>query len=373
MNVRRAVAGGVAGTLTMLIAVAGPAWAGWMNEPIFADVTGDGRIDRVTSVRVDDMCGISVEAGLAAGGYDRPHVRSYRLPGSTPPYIYCPDMGEAVDMAGDGTVELVMAWFHGSNTGYDVLVLRGFRPHQMIDTFMNRPSVIESLDLTADGLVDIWQTTDDGHGLLTFLNTRAGTLVPGPLKVDDVTPVVSDMRFVDFDGNRRLDVLMPYVYGLSGPWSNGVLVGFDNGTVVELVGSLDSEVYWDVSVVDADRNGRPDVRTVVATGPTVGTVTTFINRGGRSFVVAPLANDDLAYAYRARPTAIKVRDNDWASRNATLSIVTPPRYGRLTTTDPRYEVVYQRTATHRLPDTFVYRLSQDRRTDTATVTVRMRD
>jgi hypothetical protein len=90
-------------------------------------------------------------------------------------------------------------------------------------------------------------------------------------------------------------------------------------------------------------------------------------------VLPPVANDDLAHAYRVTPKVIKVRDNDHASSNATLSILTPPRYGRLLRNDPRYEVVYERIATHALPDTFGYRLSQHGRSDTATVTVRMKD
>ncbi|MGX7674157.1 hypothetical protein [Plantactinospora sp. DSM 117369] len=56
----------------------------------------------------------------------------------------------------------------------------------------------------------------------------------------------------------------------------------------------------------------------------IGLVTTFVNRGDGSFVAGPVANDDLAHAYRARPKVIKERDNDWVSRGAALTIVTPP-------------------------------------------------
>jgi hypothetical protein len=373
MSIRRVVATSVIAAVVALAVAVSPAWAGTEGEPILADVTGDGRIDRVTLVRVDEICGVSVERGLGPNHYIQPHVHSYRLPGVSRPTIYCPDMGVAVDLAGDGTMELVVAWFNGPDEPtYEMLVLRNFQPHQTIDS-MRRPGVIRTLDFNNDGLVDVWEDTDDGDGLLTYLNTPAGTLVPGPLKVPGLR--LSDVEFVDLDGDRLLDVAGSYTESVSTPTS-GVLVVFDDGTRVDLIGNPQGHTRWEISVLDADRNGRPDVRAVVTDDDgfsPVGTVTTFINRGDGSFVAAPVANDDLAHAYRATPKVIKVRDNDWAGREAALTIVTPPVYGRLTTTDPRYEIVYVRDAAHKLPDTFVYRLTQDGRSDTATVTVKMKD
>jgi hypothetical protein len=70
---------------------------------------------------------------------------------------------------------------------------------------------------------------------------------------------------------------------------------------------------------------------------------------------------------------IKVRVNDIASSSATLTITQLPRYGYLTNVDSRYEVSYVRTAGHQLTDTFVYRLTEGGLSDTAVVTVKMKD
>ncbi|GAB3962703.1 hypothetical protein [Plantactinospora veratri] len=56
-------------------AVAAPAArAGWQDEPIIADVNGDGRADRNTlgALPGTSDCAVRVELGLAGGGYGAP-------------------------------------------------------------------------------------------------------------------------------------------------------------------------------------------------------------------------------------------------------------------------------------------------------------
>jgi hypothetical protein len=363
MTGRRFLCGWLVAVLAAATMVAAaPAQAGTLGQPIHGDMNGDGLTDRVTLGGGGDSCTVFVRLGRAGGGYG-PIIRYPYLPPDEPlPLYYCPDMGVYLDLGGDGTPELVLTYFHGPYWGPEVVILRNYLPVGSMSAIL-RPSVISTADLNGDGLTDMWESTDDQDGFRSWLNTRQGRLVPGPLRIDSMS-LDGPPQLVDLDGNGRTDLVA--TYGLGVP-EFGVAVVFDDGTRRQLHASNDT--YWQAVVGDVSSDGRPDIRTLSSEGVRE----TFINRGNRTFVLPPVANDDLAYAYRATPKVIKVRDNDHASTNATLSILTPPRYGRLTKTDPRYEVVYERTATHALPDSFGYRLSQHGRADTATVTVRMKD
>lgn len=342
------------------------AWADGRNDPLYGDLNGDGLIDR--AVLVDGApgeCGVTVELGLPSGGYDTPALYTYPQPGNINIDNYCPDMGVVVDLGGDGVVELVVTWWAGPPPGvsYDLLVLRDFTPHAGFDA-MYQPSWIGLADFNGDGLQDVYEWTDQGDGFRTFLNTPSGTLEPGPVQFCSGRP---DYRLADFDGDGATDVVLAYIEGCSGPFS-GVVVVLDDGTQVHLQQDTFGDNYWDVEVVDADQDGTPDVATV---NIFTDEVTHFIGNGDGTFTPAPTARDDVAYADRKKSgteTVIEVRDNDAATVNASVSIVVPPTYGYIVST-PEHEVVYVRTAHHRKTDTFVYQLTDDGRTDTATVTV----
>lgn len=146
---------------------------------------------------------------------------------------------------------------------------------------------------------------------------------------------------------------------------------FDNGTDLALhTTPAPGSSFWEIEVLDVNADGRPDVRTKPFG---TGTTTVWLSRGDGTFGTTPIANDDLAHAYQNTPKVIKVRDNDLASSAATLTITQPPRYGYLTNADSRYEVRYVRTIHHKLTDTFVYRLTEAGLSDSATVTVKMKD
>ncbi|WP_422770808.1 FG-GAP repeat domain-containing protein [Plantactinospora sp. WMMC1484] len=360
MNGRGALAGAMVGVLCALTLTGPAAHAGEQDEPIHGDLNGDGLVDRVTLGYGSDSCLLLVRLGRPGGGYG-PIVRyPYLPPEETVPPTYCPDMGVHLDLGGDGVPELVLGYFHGAAWGPDLVILRDYRVVGSMGAIL-RPSVIRTADLNADGLTDLWEMTDDLDGFQSWLNTRDGRLVPGPLAVDSMS--IDEPILVDLDGNRRTDLVVSYTIGVP---ENGVVVVFDDGTRRQLQGGDDT---WRVVVGDVSGDGRPDIRTVSWVG---GVRETFINRGDRTFVLPPVAHDDRASVQRGRPQAIRVRDNDLASTNATLRVIRPPCYGRLVSTGPA-DIVYERTATHALPDTFVYRLSQHGRSDTATVTVRVRD
>jgi hypothetical protein len=359
MNGRKLLAGAAVGVLCALTLAVPTAQAGEMNEPIHGDMNGDGLTDRVTLGRAGEICAVFVRLGRAGGGYGPVTRHSYVPPNEAVPVHYCPDMGVYLDLGGDGTPELVLAYFHGAHLGHDLAVLRNYQP-VFGQVGIYRPSVIGTADLNGDGLTDLWEWTDDQDGFRSWYNTRHGTLRPTPLTIDSMD-LDGLPHLVDLDGNGRMDLVATYTWGT--PYF-GVAVVFDNGTRRQLHASEDTS--WKAVVGDVSGDGRPDIRTLSDDGVRE----TFINQGNRNFVLPPVANDDLAYAHRGNPNLVKVWDNDFASTNATFSVLTPPRYGRLIRTEPR-EVRYERTATHALPDSFVYRLSQHGRSDTATVTLRM--
>ncbi|WP_159079346.1 VCBS repeat-containing protein [Plantactinospora sp. BC1] len=347
---------------TLAAAIPAPAGAAGAFQPIHGDMNGDGRVDRVTSGGSGDRCRISVAHGLPQGGYGPVTDHYYRLPGFTGRIIDCPDTGEYVDLGGDATPELVLAWFNGpsNSLGYCTLVLREYRPIAT-HRFVCRPGGIHSADFDGDGLRDIYIVTDDPDGFQTYRNTPAGRLVPG---APSHWGNNRGYHIADFDGDGGMDVVLHYIEGAERPYE-GFVAAFGDGTKVQLAGEDEYETF---RVVDADRDGRPDVEL-----RTPSVVSVRINRGDQTFVEAPLANGERVDAWRGRPNVLAVRANDYASWNAALSVTGQPRYGRVTRSASGRELVYERTAAHGLADTFSYRLSQNGRSDTANVTVRMRD
>ncbi|MDW5328857.1 FG-GAP-like repeat-containing protein [Plantactinospora sp. KLBMP9567] len=347
-------------TGTLGIAVA-PAHAGGTEDPIWGDLNNDGKLDRITLGDAADgeRCGVGVRWGGAGTVVEHPYVP----PGATLPTAGCPDLGTAVDLGGDGTDELVVGWFSGPPTGVGstLLILRNFVP-ELLGTERAQPSEISRADFNGDGLTDIYWWSDH-HGIRTFLNTPTGQLVPGPIQQDHGS--INHHQLADFDGNGAMDIVLAF-HGASSLPATGAVVIFDDGAEWWLEQGDDDDGF-SVEVVDPNADGRPDVRSENGR-----LVTYFTNRGNRTFHMGPVANDDRVQASRNTPKVIKVRDNDIAGSDAVLTIVVPPRYGFLSDHDPRHEVVYQRTDTHSLPDTFVYRLG-DGLGDTATVTVRMKD
>jgi hypothetical protein len=356
-----------------MIGIAGagssPAWAGGQGDPLLGDLNGDGIADRATLVETAAQCDVQVELGNASGGYGPPTTHSYPKPGTG--IAYCPDMGVIVDLGGDGTAELVLAWFAGRPPGVDtdLLVLRDYTPAGGFVAMVDQPSFIGVADFNGDGLTDVYQWTDQGDGFHTYLNTPSSQLVRGPLWISCID--APNYELADFDGDGATDVVMGYVmYGCPSPLpSIGVVVLLDDGTKVPLQDGDATPGYWTVDVVDADRDGVPDVKT---TNLETGEVSHFIGNGDGTFTAAPTAVDDVAHAYRKVNKVIKVLDNDAATSSATLTIVTPPAYGTVTVNSKR-QVVYVRTAGHRKTDSFVYQLTDDGKTDTATVTVQIKD
>jgi hypothetical protein len=233
--------------------VVGATPAGAQSAPLTGDLDGDHIADRATLIDSSGECSVSVELGRAGGGFSAARIYPFDVPGSQFPY--CPDMGVIVDLGGDHVSELVLAWFFGTpvNTGNaDLLVLRNFAPAGGFDA-IDQPSTIRAKELNGDGLVDIYETTDQGEGFRSFLNTPSGQLVPGPLKHchDD-----GFVQFGNFDGDAKADLAVSYVGFCPGQPEQGVAVVLDDGTRVQLT---EDAVFGPVTVADANGDRRQDV------------------------------------------------------------------------------------------------------------------
>jgi hypothetical protein len=351
----------VAAAIAMMGA-APAAWAGFQGDPLYGDLNGDGIVDRaILAGSGPTECDVQVALGNGSGGYGPTTVYAYAAPAVDG---NCPDMGVVVDLGGDGTVELVVTWFvdpPGPNS--NLLVLRDYNPVDGFDA-MSDPSYIGLADFNGDGRQDVYEWTDQGDGFLTFLNTASGQLVPGPVKW-----TCGEVQFTLADVNRNgaTDLVLAY-YTCNEEYNTGVVVVLDNGTVVRLEGSPGGDEHWTSSVLDANADGIPDVRTGNAV---TGETTHFIGNGQGGFGAAPLADDDTASTRGTSKVDIRVLANDLATSAAKIAIVTPPKYGKLQITSRR-TVLYTPNGQHTRSDKFVYRLSADGKSDIAGVTVRVR-
>ncbi|GAB3152476.1 hypothetical protein GCM10027290_43200 [Micromonospora sonneratiae] len=351
---------------TTILAVAGgavlPAQAGGAGEPIVGDLNADGLRDRATlGVKAPDSCVVKVELGRRPSGYQPAKTYTYLQESGADP-ISCPDMGVAVDLGGDGTTELVLAWFAGRppTSEHDLLVLRNYRPAAGFDA-IHQPSYVGLADFNGDGRLDLYQWTDQGQGFATYLNTTNGQLVPGPVKWCSGWP---QFRLADFDRNGAMDVVIAYIEGC-GDYASGVVVIRDDGQVTHIQRAEAGDTYWSVNVLDANRDSRSDL---VIDNPDTRQVRYYLGTGDGRFVESPRAVADTSTVTGLKRTRIAVLANDYATAEATISIVTQPRHGTVQLTRDR-QVIYTPLATTASSDRLVYQLTEHGRTSRAAVTI----
>jgi hypothetical protein len=266
------VAGGVA---------AGPAaaQANGQGDPLVGDVDGDGRIDRVTlGTARDGQCAVFVEFGKKDGGLRHPKRYTYDVPGDPPG---CPDMGVIVDLAGDGDAELVLAWFNGSFVENDLVVLDDFDFEAGFQGIF-QPSAIGLADFNGDGLVDVYEYTDQGDGFQSFLNTPTGELVPGPVSF---AAGLFDFELGDVDEDGGADLVMAFAERFPAQPETGVVVVLGDGSQTFLTedGFAPSGFLWDVQLADENGDDHLDVRLVDPMSPAT---LTFLGDGDGNFTPA---------------------------------------------------------------------------------------
>jgi len=181
----------------------GSADAGNRFQPIFGDLNSDGLFDRVTlGPETATPCTVTVEYRRPNGSYGAPVTHTYTSPWPRQPF--CPNMGEAINLAKNGQTELVLTNFSISSQP-ELLVLRNFK---LVASFsgMSFPNTIRSEDFNGDGREDIWESSDQELRLKTFTNMPDGTLVPGPINACSYVGIPEHV-FADFNGDRGQDFL----------------------------------------------------------------------------------------------------------------------------------------------------------------------
>jgi hypothetical protein len=261
------------------LSAAGTAAAGNSNQPFLGDLNNDGRSDRVTlgPVGMTRTCTLRVEYRRPDGTFRAPVTHTYTSPATAMPY--CPNMGEVVNLGGDHRAEIILTNFFESTGGRELLVLRNFRPVAELEG-LSFPSTLRKVDFNGDGLEDIWLSTDQVMRLRTFLNTKAGTLVPGPIDVCS-SESIPQHAFADFDGDGGQDMLLRRRCEFS--YTTAELRFGSGRAPVTFAHSPSVATSYEVFVVDINSDQVPDVGVIEkASGGTI-TVRHFRNDGTGSF------------------------------------------------------------------------------------------
>lgn len=264
-----------------LVALSAPgtATAGNSNQPFLGDLNNDGRSDRVTlgPVGTTRTCTLQVEYRRADGTFRAPVTHTYTAPDLPAPH--CPNMGEVVNLGGDRRAEIVLTHFVWSVAGRELLVLRNFRPVAELEG-LSFPSTLRKVDFNGDGLEDIWLSSDQVVRLRSFLNTAAGTLVPGPIDVCS-SESIPQHAFADFDGDGGQDMLLRRRCEFS--YTTAELRFGSGRAPVTFAFSPLAATSYEVFVVDINKDQVPDVGLIErASGGTL-IVRHFRNDGTGSF------------------------------------------------------------------------------------------
>jgi hypothetical protein len=264
--------------VVLAVGVPASASAGNSGQAFLGDLNNDGRADRVTlgPVGTSSTCTLTVEYRRANGAFRPAVTHTYTSPVTHAPY--CPNMGEVVNLGGNRVAEIVAANFSSYSPGRDLLVLRRFQPVAQFEG-ISFPSTLRKVDFNGDGLEDVWQSSDQVVQLKSWLNTPAGTLVPGPIDVCSSAPIPQH-AFADFDGDGGQDMLLSRRCEFS--YTTAELHFGGGGAPVVFGRSPYTSTTYEVFVTDLDNDQVPDVGVIERTGGTV-TVRHFRNDGTGSF------------------------------------------------------------------------------------------
>ncbi|HEY0699906.1 MAG TPA: Ig-like domain-containing protein [Micromonospora sp.] len=280
----------------------------------------------------------------------------------------CPDIGTAFNYDDDPADELWIGWSAGppSTLSYNRLILDdASHRFRAIGTFTSpvTPVFLGTAVFTPGGIPTNWSYGRGGFATYIISGGVRG-LGPEQWCSTDVPAV----QLKDFNHNGAMDALVAYSNGCVDS-DNGVVAVLDNGAVQHLQQDLTRTQTWTARVVHADDDRIPDIRTE---NRTTGEVEYFIGVGDGRFVASPTANPDSVPVVDGKKVNVPVLANDYATSQARVTIVTPPRYGRAQVTSAR-TVVYTPDAHHGEVDRLVYRITEEGRQSTTSVYLRYRD
>ncbi|MFB9239211.1 Ig-like domain-containing protein [Plantactinospora siamensis] len=346
-----------------------PPGAHGQGDPIIGHYNADPYPDEAFLGTVGStLCSVIVRYGTPGGGFGFPIAYVYLAPGLEPGgVVNCPDLGTAVDLNDDGFDELAVSWFAGPprTVPYNLLVLRHdtFQPDfGLVANTIFQPSWMGTARFSPRGR-DVYQVNDQLLGYVTYVSDGTGQLEPGPERWCSVPDRV---QLRDFNLNGQQDALVTYILQCDDR-SSGVVVVLDDGTFQRLHVDPTGVGTWTATIVDANGDRYPDVRTVRTQS---GQVDIFINMGNGRFVLAPRAVNESFTVPGNRSSLLDVLANDYATPATTVSIVRPPRYGTARVTAGR-AVAYTPGPGHPSSDSFGYRLTLNGRTSDATVSLRI--
>ncbi|MFB9239212.1 hypothetical protein ACFFWC_27390 [Plantactinospora siamensis] len=264
--------------------------AGAVNQPIVADLTGDGLVDEAfLGATAPNYCSVILFPGAPPGLFVPPSAYVYLRPVRNGGPEVCPDVGTAFDWDGDGANELWIGWSRGqpATLSYNRLILddgrHGFRP---LSAFLSpvTPVLLDTAVFTPGGVPTPYSLGRGGFAPYIF----HGTVVElGPQRwCSTYTP---GLRLRDLNGNGAVDALLAYRQGCT-DHANGVVVILDNGHVQQLERGT---ATWTATFVFANADRIADVRT---RNQVTGRVRYFIGRGDGTFAPALAAGPNTVTA-----------------------------------------------------------------------------
>jgi len=222
------------------------------HSVVAADVTGDGRLDVLTTNADDDS--VSILLGDGAGGLAP-------APGSPFPAGRHPYEGLCVaDLDGDGRLDVVVPNLHGRSVTALLGDGRGgfrFAPGSPIAAG-DRPGFTALGDVDGDGLPDIVATHDDDPIVHVLRNEGGGRFRPAPGSPIVLDETVWGAAVADVDADGRADLVLGPRGGHLFVLFGGARGGFPAGPARVPVSG---RAPGNVAVADVDRDGRPDLVT----------------------------------------------------------------------------------------------------------------
>ncbi len=222
-----------------------------------ADVDQDGDLDIVSANRWSNT--LTAYRQLGAGVFDPVPV----LAGGYPA-INAPCSTQAIDVDGDGDLDLVAADFEADQlTVFRQLSSGTFEQTPIVlggEPTINTPQCVEAADVDGDGGLDLVSANLDSHSLTVFWHSAIGDFDPLPTVVSGwpiLGPAWVTTADVDRDGDLDLVSANGFSSALAISWQTAPRVFDPLPTLVTDFSEFDGPLF--VTASDVDRDGDVDL------------------------------------------------------------------------------------------------------------------